>query len=161
MTVRIERKSKTRAILVAAMTVLSIPALTVMATPSASAQAPAAMHGGPGGFHGRADHVEGRIAFLKAELKITDAQAQAWDGVAVAMRRGSEANRALREEMRSRGDKPTTAVEHLALRDKASAVRAENAKAFTTAFTALYAQLSDEQKKAADQLLSPRRHHRA
>ena len=163
MTVRTERKGKTRAILVAAVTALSIPALTISAlttaAPSASAQA--MMHGGGGGFHSRADHVEGRIAYLKAELKITDAQAQAWDGVAAAMRRGSEAHRALREEMRSRADKPLTAVERLTLRDKAGAVRAENAKAFTTAFTALYGQLSDEQKKAADQLLSPRRHHRA
>jgi hypothetical protein len=160
MTVRTERKGKARAILIAAMTALSIPALTTMAASPASAQAPAAMHG-PGGHHGRADHIEGRIAYLKAELKITDGQATAWDGVAAAMRRGSEANRALREEMRGRGDKPMTAVEHLMLRDKASALRAENAKAFTTAFTTLYTQLSDDQKKAADQLLSPRRHHRA
>jgi hypothetical protein len=119
------------------------------------------MHGGAGGGHVRADHVEGRIAFLKAELKITDAQAKAWDGVASAMRHGAAARTALHEQMRSRGDQPMTAVDRLALRDKAMAIHADNGKAFTAAFTTLYAQLSDEQKKAADQLLSRHRHHRA
>ena len=32
------------------------------------------------------DRVEGRIAFLRAELKITDAQADAWNGFADALR---------------------------------------------------------------------------
>jgi hypothetical protein len=53
-----------------------------------------------------------------------------------------------------------TAVERLALRDKVTALHAENARAFTAAFTALYARMGDDQKKAADQLLSPRRHRR-
>lgn len=160
MTMRMEHKSKLRAILAAAV---AIPALAATACAPASAQAPQmpqAMHGGPG-VQGRADHVEGRIAYLKAELKITEAQAQAWNGVAAAMRRNAESDRAVRDEMRGRRDKPMTAVEYLALRDRTSAVRAENSKAFTTAFTTLYAQLSDDQKKAADQLLSPRRHRRA
>src|SRR5262245_38756859 len=32
------------------------------------------------------DRVEGRIAFLRAELKITEAQASAWDAFAAALR---------------------------------------------------------------------------
>jgi len=160
MTVRTERKGKIRVIL-AAVTAFAIPALAVMTAPPVAAQMTHAMHGGSSGWHGRTDHVEGRIAFFKAELKITDAQAKAWDGVAQALRRSAEADRALRDELRSRGDTPMNAVERLALRDKASTVRAENAKAFTAAFTTLYGQLSDDQKKAADQLLSPRRHRRA
>lgn len=160
MTVRTERKGKIRVILAAA-TALAIPALAVAAAPPAIAQMTHAMHGRPSGWHGRADHVEGRIAFYKAELKITDAQAKAWDGVAQAMRRSAEADRALRDEFRSRADTPMTAVERLALRDKVNTVRAESAKAFTAAFTTLYGQLSDDQRKAADQMLSPRRHHRA
>ena len=32
------------------------------------------------------DRIEGRIAFLRAELKITDAQADAWNGFADALR---------------------------------------------------------------------------
>lgn len=160
MTVRTQRKGNIRVVLAAA-TALAIPALAVVAALPATAQMTHAVHGGPSGWHGRADHVEGRIAFYKAELKITDSQAKAWDGVAQAMRRSAEADRALRDELRSRGYTPMNAVERLALRDKVSAVRTENAKAFTAAFTALYGQLSDDQKKAADQMLSPRRHRRA
>lgn len=160
MTVRTQRKGTIRIAVAAALTALAVPAVTAVAVPSALAQAPTAAHG-KARVHARTDHTEGRIAFLKAELKITDAQAKAWDGVAAAMRRGAAARTALREEMRGRGDQPVTAVDRLALRDKAMAVRAENGKAFTAAFTTLYAQLSDEQKKAADQLLSRHRRHRA
>jgi hypothetical protein len=42
---------------------------------------------GPGmGGMATIDRVEGRIAFLRAELKITDAQASAWNGFADALR---------------------------------------------------------------------------
>jgi hypothetical protein len=158
---RTQRKGKIRVFVAAALTALAVPAV-IVAVP-ALAQAPAAMHmhGRAGGDHARANHVEGRIAFLKAELKITDAQSKAWDDVATAMRQGAAARTALYEEMRGRGDQPLTAVDRLAFRDKAMAVRAENGKAFTAAFTTLYTQLSDEQKKAADQLLSRHHRHRA
>ena len=43
------------------------------------------MGGGMGGM-ATIDRVEGRIAFLRAELKITDAQADAWNGFADALR---------------------------------------------------------------------------
>jgi hypothetical protein len=161
MTVRTQRKGKFRVVLAAALTALVVPAVTAITVPSAVAQAPAAMQGKAGAVHARPDHTEGRIAFLKAELKITDAQAQAWDGVASAMRQGAAARTALREEMRGRGDQPMTAVDRLAFRDKAMAIHADNGKAFTAAFKTLYAQLSDEQKKAADQLLSRHHRHRA
>ena len=32
------------------------------------------------------DHIQGRIAFVKAEVKITDAQASAWDAFADTLR---------------------------------------------------------------------------
>jgi hypothetical protein len=161
MTVRTQRKGKFRVVVAAALAALAVPAVTAMAVPSAVAQAPVAMHGKAGAFHAQADHTEGRIAFLKAELKITDAQAQAWDGVASAMRQGAAARTALHEEMRARGDQPMTAVDRLAFRDKAMTIHADNGKAFTAAFKTLYAQLSDEQRKAADQLLSRHHRHRA
>lgn len=158
MTVRTEPKAvRVRSVVAAALMSLAVPGLTAASAAPASAQVAAAA---PGAFQGRADHVEGRIAYLKAELKITDAQGPQWDAVASAMRRGADAERALRDQMHAQGGKPMTAVERLALRDKASAIHAENAKAFTAAFTALYAGMGDDQRKAADQLLSPRRHHR-
>jgi len=158
MTVRTEPKAvRIRSVVAAALMSLAVPGLIVASAVPAAAQVAAAA---PGAFHGRADHVEGRIAYLRAELKITDAQAPQWDAVASAMRRGAEAERALRDEMHAQDGKPMTAVERLARRDKANAIHTENAKAFTAAFTALYARMGDDQKKAADQLLSPRRHRR-
>ena len=47
------------------------------------------------------DHVEGRIAFLRAELKITDAQAPAWNGFAEALRANAKALGELRTSMTS------------------------------------------------------------
>ena len=116
-------------------------------------------------FMGGVDHVEGRIAFLKAELKITDAQATQWDAVATAMRDQSAALKALRDQRpkrdRAERDKTVTAPEALARRDemltmqsKVLAARAEGQKQFADAFTKLYAQLSDDQKKTADSLLT-------
>jgi hypothetical protein len=158
MTVRTEPKAvRVRSVVAAALMSLAVPGLTVASAVPASAQAAVAA---PGAFHGRADHVEGRIAYLRAELKITDAEAPQWDAVAAAMRRSAAAERALHDEMHAQGGKPMTAVERLALRDKVTALHAENARAFTAAFTALYARMGDDQKKAADQLLSPRRHRR-
>jgi hypothetical protein len=120
------------------------------------------------GFAG-VDHVEGRIAFLKAELKITDAQAPQWEAVAKAMRDQSAALKALHEQRPQRekaaGEKTErramTAPEVLARREqamdyrtKALAVRADGQKQFAAAFSALYDQMSNEQKQTADSLLA-------
>src|SRR4051812_15596108 len=43
------------------------------------------MMGGPAGM-GMIDRIEGRLAFLRAELKITEAQANAWNTFAEALR---------------------------------------------------------------------------
>src|SRR4029434_2294118 len=45
------------------------------------------------------DRVEGRIAFLRAELKITDAQANAWNGFAEALRANAKKLGELRTSM--------------------------------------------------------------
>lgn len=129
---------------------------------------PVQMRAGQFGHHremGGVDRVEGRIAFLKAELKITDAQNSAWEPVAKSMRDQSAALKALRDQRPQRDqaerERTLTAPEALAHRNemtamqtKAMAVRADGQKQFTDAFTKLYAQLSDDQKKSADSLLT-------
>ncbi len=129
---------------------------------------PVQMRAGQFGHHrqmGGVDRVEGRIAYLKAELKITDAQNSAWESVAKSMRDQSAALKALRDQRPQRDqaerERTLTAPEALARRNdmialqtKALAVRAEGQKQFTDAFTKLYAQLSDDQKKSADSLLT-------
>jgi hypothetical protein len=58
------------------------------------------MGGGPAGV-ATIDHVEGRIAFLRIELKITDAQANAWNAFAGALRTNAKKLGEVRASMMS------------------------------------------------------------
>jgi hypothetical protein len=106
-----------------------------------------------------ARHVEGRIAFLKAELKINDTQAPQFDRVAQAMRDNAKTMEQAIEQRRAERDQPHTAVQRLEARSQFAALRAQADQRFLDAFKPLYASLSDDQKKAADELLTMH-HHR-
>jgi len=109
-------------------------------------------------------HIEGRVAFLKAELKITDAQARAWDQYANFMRetaktrqaefekRQAEMKNRPRPELGQRREaKPLLErLEERETRAKAMLQSVEKRKAATQA---LYKVLNDEQKKLAEDLL--------
>src|SRR5262249_3563649 len=56
------------------------------------------MMGGPAGM-GMIDRIEGRLAFLRAELKITEAQANAWNMFAEALRANAQKLAAVRSAM--------------------------------------------------------------
>ena len=108
---------------------------------------------GMGGMSMMAGHVEGRLAFLKTELKITDAQLPLWNAVADAIR----ANAKSMSEMMSGGmmgsSQTARLPEKLALREKMITAHLEALRKFKAAVDPLYAALSDEQKKTADELL--------
>jgi hypothetical protein len=96
-------------------------------------------------------HVEGRIAFLKTELKITDAQLPLWNPVADAMRASAKGGMGMMAGMgMMQGGK---LPERLATREKAMTERLEALRKFKAAVEPLYAALSDEQKKTADEML--------
>ena len=97
------------------------------------------------------DRVEGRIAFLKTELKITDAQNDAWNAFADVLR----SNAKKLGELRSSMDPQASLVDRLAWQEKWLTARAEDTRAIRTAYTDLAARLSDEQKASAEQLLAP------
>jgi LTXXQ motif family protein len=100
---------------------------------------------------GMAGHVEGRLAFLKAELKITDALLPLWNAVAAAMRANAKT---IGEMPGMMGSAQTGSLpERLATREKMMAARLEALRKFKAAVDPLYAALSDEQKKTADELL--------
>jgi periplasmic protein CpxP/Spy len=99
-------------------------------------------------------HIEGRIAFLHAELKITQAQQAQWDHVAAAMRANAKQKDQMFQQMRADRDKPQTAVEHLDRRARFIEAQAAAEKSFADAFKPLYAALSDDQKKAADEMFA-------
>lgn len=103
-------------------------------------------------MRGMAGHIEGRIAFLKAELKITDAQMTLWNGVADAMRANAKDMAGMMPMMQSMMQQSGTLPEKLAAREKIMTAHLEAFRKFKAAMEPLYAALSDEQKKTADQL---------
>ena len=109
--------------------------------------------------HSAARHIDGRIAFLKAELKITDAQAPQFDRVAQVMRDSARAHDQARQQMRDNPGQPRNAVDRLEARTQFAALRAQQSQRFLDAFKPLYASFSDDQKKAADELLARHGHH--
>ena len=102
------------------------------------------------------DHVEGRIAFLHTELKITDAQTSAWNAFSDALRANAKSLGEVRASMMSQQSAtPQTLVDRLALQEKWLAARLEGTRAIKSTLTNLVATFSDDQKKAADELLAP------
>ena len=106
---------------------------------------------GQGGMRKMAEHVEGWIAFLKTELKITDAQLALWNPVAEAMRANAKTGMSMMDGMGS-----GTLPDRLAAREKMMAAHLDALRKFKSAVDPLYATLTDDQKKTADEeLMSP------
>jgi hypothetical protein len=105
-------------------------------------------------------HIEGRLAFLRTELKITDAQAPLWEPVAAALRdRAGKMDAAIGAFRQARSDgTPPDLLGQIEARIRSGEARVESDRAFLAALRPLYAALSDEQKKTADELFGG--HHR-
>jgi hypothetical protein len=99
-----------------------------------------------------AGHVEGRVAFLKTELKITEAQLPLWNAVAEAIRANAKGMGDMSGGMMG-ASQPTTLPDKLAMREKMMTAHLEALHRLKAAVEPLYAALSDEQKKTADELL--------
>jgi hypothetical protein len=108
------------------------------------------------GAHGMAmmaEHVEGRIAFLKAELKITDAQAPQWNAFADAMRDNAKAMQGMMEGGMMGMGQDGTMPDKLAAREKQLTARLDAIRKLKAAADPLYAALSADQKKTADEIM--------
>jgi hypothetical protein len=96
-------------------------------------------------------HIEGQIAYYKAELKITDAQAPLWNAFADALRGSAKRlQEAVAKNMQA--NEALTAPEQM---DRWIAMLTAQVDAMQTVLAAakqLYAALSDDQKKNADEL---------
>ena len=104
------------------------------------------------GMGAMSGHVEGRLAFLKTELKITDAQLPLWNAVADAIRANAKGMGAMSDGM-MRANQATPLPDKLTMREKMMTALLEALRRFKSAVEPLYAALSDEQKKTADELL--------
>ena len=131
---------------------------TVFAQP-----APGAGPGGPR-FENRAfsrpsERVEARLAYVKTALKITDAQQQQWDAYAAAVRKEANAMdqrmQTFRQERGARRERPN-AVERLERLQSFHTEAANRINELLSAEKPLYAALSPEQKRLADEVLMPR-----
>jgi hypothetical protein len=104
------------------------------------------------------DRIEGRIAFLRAELKITDAQADAWNGFADALRTNARKLTEVRATaMPKPGDgQPASALSaRLDQQEQWLAARLDGTRTMKSTFAKLNEALSEDQKKTANDLLAP------
>ncbi|WP_085485807.1 Spy/CpxP family protein refolding chaperone [Paraburkholderia susongensis] len=116
---------------------------------SAAAKSPAARASSHAQKH--QDAVEQRIDELHAELKITDQQSQQWDAFAQTMRDNAKAaDQAFHE--RAQKLHSMSADDSMKSYAALAQLHAENMQKLSTAFSALYAALSDDQKQTADVL---------
>lgn len=147
--------------------VAAAPLVTAQ-TANPAAEAPQARHAQRHQHEDRAfrlpsERVEARLAYLKTALKISDAQETQWKAFADVQRKHArEADQRMQErraqmEQRAKGTRPT-AVERMEFRQKMLATQSQRLGELIEAGKPLYAALSPEQQKIADQLLAPRSH---
>jgi len=110
------------------------------------------MHGGMyGGMYG-ADTAAARLADLKTELKITAAQDGAWQAFVAVMQQQAAARDAMRAQMQGPNATPADRSAHF---EAMSKFRDEHLAARSAALKDLYAVLTPEQQRIADQRLMP------
>ncbi len=98
-------------------------------------------------------YAEGRIAFLKAELSITDQQKEAWDAYSAAVKKNLAGMQSMRETMMTMMQAKSP-VDRLDAHIAAMESRVATLKELKSPLSNLYAALSDDQKKKADDLLT-------
>ena len=101
------------------------------------------------------DRIEGRLAFAKTELKITDAQSAAWNRLAEAIRAAAKTHNQRLKSIFAGNERPRTLPERVEAQEKLMTARIEEIRSIKVALQELYALLSDEQKKEADELDIP------
>ena len=106
---------------------------------------------GQGGMPMMAKYIEGRLAFLKTELKITDAQLPLWNAFAQAMRDDSTVQAMPHPMMEM--NKATTLPDKIAARETMLTARLEALRKLKAAADPLYAALTVDQKKTADDIM--------
>lgn len=107
---------------------------------------------------GQVDPLEARIRDLHDKLKVTDAQAGQWEGVAHAMRSNAKEIETLVHEKRKTED-TMTAIEDLRAYQEIAAAHAKAAEKLADAFDVLYQTMPDDQKKLADAVFREHKKH--
>ena len=142
-----------RGALAGAVLTLSLAVAAIGAT--AQAQAPAGQK--PGAATRQAapagDPIETQLAEVKKRLSITAAQQPQFDQFATIVKQNAQTMDALMKKATAQGAQQN-AVEGLRTAASFAQTEADNLKRLVPALEALYASLSEQQKRAADQLFS-------
>jgi LTXXQ motif family protein len=101
------------------------------------------------------ERIEGRLAFAKTELKITEAQSAAWNELADAVRAAAKHRNERMKNVFSGDERTKTLPERVEAQEQLMTVSVEEIKLIKAALKNLYAVLSDEQKKEADEMDIP------
>lgn len=103
-------------------------------------------------------HIEGRLAFLKTELKISSAQDPVWNTFADAIRGSIQDSAHMIPGMDGtmmQGRGAADLLQRMSGREKALSEELARLQKLETATKPLYATLSDDQKRTADELMMP------
>ena len=153
------RKSIISTLVTLSLAAAAVPlAVAQSATPSAAPQRPAhAQHAS----RLPSERVEARLAYVKTALKITDAQAPQWDAYANMVRKQAQQADQRMQERRARmaqgaERKRPTAIERLERRQQSLATAAARSGELLAVQKPLFAALSPEQQRVADEVFAPR-----
>ena len=95
---------------------------------------------------------DGRLAYLKGELNVTEAQTEAWNGYADAVKARVDVMQNMRQTMMDTMQQGN-AIERMDARITSMQAMVEAMSALKPTTEKLYGVLTDEQKKIADQLI--------
>lgn len=101
----------------------------------------------------RSQKLEGGIDFVEAFFSFNDQQKPAWDALAAALRKGSDA---IGRHCAALGERPSTAPGKLAVLETAMTAGLEVVREVRPAFERFYGTLNEDQKAAIDRLVERR-----
>ena len=155
------RKSIISTLVTLSLAAAAVPlAVAQSAAPSAARERPAHAQSA---FRLPSERVEARLAYVKTALKITDAQAPQWNAYANVVRKHAQQADQRMQERRARMTqgaerKRPTAIERLERRQQFLATAAARSGERLAVQKPLYAALSAEQQRVADEVFAPRGH---
>ena len=105
------------------------------------------------------EHTETQIKQLQDSLNITEAQQVLWNNLTQVMRENAKEMDALTKD-RAENIKTMNAVEHMKFHSQITEAQLAQQKKFIPPFEALYASMSDEQKKITDTIFRTGKHEK-
>jgi hypothetical protein len=103
------------------------------------------------------EHTEAQIKQLQGALKITEAQKELWINLTQVMRENAKDMDAFTKD-RAENTKTMNAVEHMKIHSQITEAQLNQMKKLVPPFEALYASMTDEQKKSTDTIFRTGRH---